>query len=272
MKIFDLLREDKNFNPDKPFAKALVEYFGKDDKGLIDILVPSKLYELEGFPKGLDLENKEILYVGNNFIMITAGGDWQQSINFKIELKDGKLKIIDNFEYMENQNKKEKTSRFKTLSELDKLNESKTFSGWKLQGKTEFQGLKISIENKKGSTRKGQDEDGKEWKTFMHYDYGYIRMTEGVDGDHVDCYLGPNKKSTKVFIVHQNNPKTKAYDEDKVMLGFDSPHQAKTAYKNQYDSPGFFGSMTTTDIETFKEWVLDKKHWGKRIKIKNDNK
>lgn len=31
---------------------------------------------------------------------------------------------------------------------------------YKLQGRTEFQGLKIAIENKKGSIRRGVDENG----------------------------------------------------------------------------------------------------------------
>lgn len=102
------------------------------------------------------------------------------------------------------------------------MQKSLTWSGYELQGRTTWNGLNISIENKKGSVRRGVDKDGHKWATKMHFDYGYIRGTEGTDGDHVDCYLGGNKDAKKVYIVHQNDPVTHKYDEDKCMLGFDT--------------------------------------------------
>ncbi len=136
-------------------------------------------------------------------------------------------------------------------------------AAYKLQGRKEIQGLKISIENRKGSVRSGVDDSGHEWQIKMKHPYGYIRLTEGTDGDHVDCYLGENEQSTRVFIIHQNNPDTGAYDEDKVMIGFDSPDQAKAAYLEQYDLPGFFGKMTEVTMEDFKS-MLDKNR-GKKL-------
>ena len=50
-------------------------------------------------------------------------------------------------------------------------------------------GFDISIENPKGSYRRGKDRNGKEWKTLMHHDYGYFRKTVGKDGDAVDVFL-----------------------------------------------------------------------------------
>lgn len=105
----------------------------------------------------------------------------------------------------------------------------------RLQGRTTYQGLPISIENERGSYRQGTSPDGHFWRTFMHMAYGYIRATEGTDGDHVDCYIGPNPFAPNVFVVHQQDPKTKKYDEDKCMLGFNSPAEAKAAYLRQYD-------------------------------------
>lgn len=149
------------------------------------------------------------------------------------------------------------------------ISKSLTFSGWKLQGRMKFQGMQVSIENKKGTYRSGVSKDGHKWRNFMHYAYGYIRGTVGPDGDHVDCYIGPDKKSTRVFVVHQNDPKTGKYDEDKVMLGFSSPEEAKKAYLGQYDSPKFFGSMEETDIGTFKTKVFMKKNHGKKLVIRS---
>lgn len=145
------------------------------------------------------------------------------------------------------------------------LEKSLTWSGHKLQDRTSWNGLKISIENKKGSVRRGVDKDGHQWATKMHFDYGYIRGSEGADGDHVDCYLGDNMDAKKVYIVHQNDPITHKYDEDKCMLGFNSLEDAKKAYLMQYDRPGFLGKIDTMDFDEFKEFILLKRNHGKKI-------
>ena len=152
-----------------------------------------------------------------------------------------------------------------TVWENPDINKSLTFSGWKLQGRMKFQGLQISVENRKGTYRTGINDKGRKWRNYMHYPYGYIRGTVGKDKDHLDCYIGPNKESNRVFIVHQNNPETGKYDEDKVMLGWNTPGEAKKAYLGQYDSPKFFGSMEETDIDTFKEKALNKNNHGKKL-------
>lgn len=148
------------------------------------------------------------------------------------------------------------------------MEKSLTFSGWKLQGRRKVGGMDISIENKKGSTRSGKDKDGHKWSVKMQADYGYIRGTVGKDKDHLDCYVGPDPDSPRVFVIHQNDPTTGAYDEDKVMLGFTSSDEAKALYLKQYDRPGFFGSMEETDIETFKRKAMDKKNHGKKLILK----
>ena len=100
----------------------------------------------------------------------------------------------------------------------------------------------------------------------MHYDYGYIRGTEGTDGDHVDCYIGDNEDAENVYIIHQNDPVTNKYDEDKCMLGFNTLEEAKEAYRKQYDRPGFLGSISTMAMDEFKEYVLAKENHAKRIR------
>ena len=144
-----------------------------------------------------------------------------------------------------------------------------TFSGHKLQGRTVFQGMKISIENRKGSVRKGKDKDGTEWRTKMLIPYGYFLGTIGKDGndthrDHVDCFIGENKKSDKVFIIHQIFPETGMYDEDKVMLGFNRKDEAKKMYLKHYDSDKYYGTMSIMSIDEFKNKVYGEKK-GKKI-------
>lgn len=129
-------------------------------------------------------------------------------------------------------------------------------------------GFDISIESPKGSVRRWYDPHGKEsGSTPMHFDYGYIRRTEGTDGDHVDVYVGPDTDTaTRVFIVDQmKKPDFKAFDEQKVMLGFRNAESAKAAYLKQYDDPRFFGSMREMSVEEFRDKVLDTANHGKKI-------
>ena len=56
----------------------------------------------------------------------------------------------------------------------------------KLHYRTVFQGMKISIENKKGSYRSGVDSDGKPWRTKLCFPYGYLIGAVGNDGDNLD--------------------------------------------------------------------------------------
>jgi len=132
--------------------------------------------------------------------------------------------------------------------------------------KTDFQGLPISIENRAGSYRHWKDpRSGDSGKTKQFYPYGYIKGTLGLDGDEVDVYLGPDKKSEKVFIITQHRlPEFEKVDEQKVMLGFRDALSAKTAYLQHFDDASFFGNMKELTMYDFKKELGKKK--GKLIK------
>lgn len=138
--------------------------------------------------------------------------------------------------------------------------------GRKLQGRLDFQGLPISIENKKGSVRHWYDPKADEHGTTkMLYSYGYVKGTLGLDGDAVDVFVGPEKTSSKVFIVTQmTSPAFKQVDEQKVMLGFISAKEAKSAYLKHYNDPKFFGSMKELSMDAFKTKLKSSK--GRLIK------
>lgn len=136
----------------------------------------------------------------------------------------------------------------------EKSYKRKLMAAFKLQGKVVFQGLKIAIENKKGSIRSGKEPNGKPWSIKMPYDYGYIMGTKGADGDEVDVFIGPDKKAKYVYIVHQTKTeKDQTHDEDKCMLGFKSADAAKEAYHSAYNNVNLFRSMTMLPIEEFKK-------------------
>jgi len=140
-------------------------------------------------------------------------------------------------------------------------------TGRPLQGRMEYQGLQISIENTAGSTRKGFNPDGTMWKTRMKVPYGYIRMTKGVDGDHVDCFIGPNRTAKFAYVIHiLKPPKFTKYDEDKCMLGFNSAADAKRCFLDHYDSERYFHSMDTIPMDKFIAKVLGTKKNPKQLK------
>lgn len=138
----------------------------------------------------------------------------------------------------------------------------------RLAGRMDFQGLPISVEHWKGGVRSGVDPDGKEWRTKMHLPYGYIRGTRGVDGDEVDCFIGPDRDSTQVFVVHTYKPGTIEYDEDKVMLGFSSIIEAQRWLEAHYDRTIIQG-IDTMDIEKLKRALAEAP--GKMLRKSLDN-
>lgn len=122
------------------------------------------------------------------------------------------------------------------------------------KGHVTVQGLDISIENPKGSERSGTDSDGKPWSVTMQNHYGYIKRTTGADGEQVDVFLGDNPASDKVFAVQQVDPKTKKFDEYKVMLGFGTEDEARAAYRANYgkgwQGMGHVYALTMSEFKT----------------------
>lgn len=133
----------------------------------------------------------------------------------------------------------------------------------KLQGHMKFQGIPIAIENRKGSTREGVDPDGKPWKTTFELPYGYIKKTEGKDGEEIDAYIGPQADASHAFVVHQRKIDGTGHDEDKVFLGMPSVEAVRKAYLKHYNKvgPKLLGEISTISMETLKKKLEDsRKH------------
>ena len=118
----------------------------------------------------------------------------------------------------------------------------------------------ITIENPKGSVRSGIDTEGNKWETIMQNTYGYIRGTEGVDGDHIDVFLSDDIdgwNGRRVFVVDQYN-EDGSFDEHKVMLGFNETDNAEAAYFANYDSDRANNHktvVTAVNLEDFEKWI-----------------
>lgn len=133
------------------------------------------------------------------------------------------------------------------------------------QGCINFQGLVIDVENLAGTYR-----EGKGWRNYMHFPYGEFRGSLGSDGDPLDVYVGPNALSPLATVIHQADPDTGKYDEDKVMVGFDDPDQAITAYKRQYDKPGFYrdGWHRVLPVTALAVWMYNPEARGKPVQAR----
>ena len=123
------------------------------------------------------------------------------------------------------------------------------------KGHINIGGYDITIENPKGSERSGVDANGQPWSVTMNNSYGYIRGTEGVDGDHIDVFLSDNPADGKVYVIDQIN-EDGSFDEHKVMYGFLSAETACAAYLANYSS-GWKGLGTITEVskDEFKKWI-----------------
>ena len=128
------------------------------------------------------------------------------------------------------------------------------------KGHVQIGQFNVSIENPKGSVRSGVDVTGREWTQTMQNTYGYIRGTEGVDGDHIDVFLANDIdgwNGSRVFVIDQYN-EDGTFDEHKVMIGFNDEADAQDAYLSNYEK-GWENKrklvMTSVNLPDFENWI-----------------
>lgn len=128
----------------------------------------------------------------------------------------------------------------------------------KLHGRRRIGGLRISIENRKGSIRRGVDHTGKPWETKLPLSYGYVQGSVGLDGDQVDVFVkGDHPESCPVFLVTLMRPPTFTVpEEQKAFIGLTSSAQVKEMFCQMYKDPRQMGPILEMSFTTFKEKVL----------------
>lgn len=131
----------------------------------------------------------------------------------------------------------------------------------KLHGGIDFNGLQCSIETGRSRVREWYNpQDGSQGMSLMRLPYGYVCKTEGVDGDHYDVFVGPDRTAPNVYIITtMAAPDFTEVDEQKAILGVHSAEEAKRVFYASYNDPRFFGSMTEMPFEEFKAQVLSTK-------------
>lgn len=179
-----------------------------------------------------------------------------------VELNRVMQDVFDRISEIDEMGAKANEAATSPQNNLPEPTEAQKAAGNYRKGDVKVNGLDITIENPAGSVRRGKDEDGNAWETEMVGHYGYFKRTEGKDGDQIDVFVAPRPVDVdKVFIVDQNNPKTGAFDEHKVVLGVENVEQAKQLYLSNYE-PGWngLGAITPVDMSTFKQWLKAGKH------------
>lgn len=158
-------------------------------------------------------------------------------------------------------------------NDLPQPTEAQAKAGNYRKGHINKHGLSWSIENPAGSKRPFTRPDGTKGERTMQDHYGYIRGTEGKDGDSIDAFFGPRFEapSPHVLAINQINPETGAFDEVKLMVGYWDGDEALEAYYRNYQ-PGWrgVGSVVETDMERVKAWLEDGYQGGKFPKSRGD--
>lgn len=125
-----------------------------------------------------------------------------------------------------------------------------------VQKRLMFQGIPVQIERPKGFKKTWTYANSTKKPTSVVYkhDYGAIPGTKDYDGEELDVFMGPNKKSKKVFVVSKGQTHDKSkFDEHKVLLGFSSMPQANKAMQ-RYLSETMQG-IREMDIKDFKKQI-----------------
>lgn len=120
------------------------------------------------------------------------------------------------------------------------------------KGHTRIGGLSIAIENPAGSRRRP------EWPPMAAH-YGYVKRTEGADGDAVDVFVQPgtpNDWDGTVFVIDQTDGDG-GFDEHKCMVGYDDQASAVRAYAAHFPDGWEIGPVTALSLAEFKTWLKD---------------
>lgn len=120
--------------------------------------------------------------------------------------------------------------------------------------------MAVTIENPRGSVRRGTGPDGQPWEAAMQGDYGYVRGTRGADGEQLDVFMGGSPGSEKVYVIDQQDPATGKFDEHKIVANAASPEEARAIYAGSFSDdsgPARIRSVREMTLAEFNAWRRD---------------
>lgn len=128
------------------------------------------------------------------------------------------------------------------------------------KGHLNLHGMDIAVETPKGATRRGIGPDGEPWENESPAHYGYLKRTEGADGEHVDTYVGPHPESDRAFVVDQIDPETGKFDEHKAILGARTIEEARDIYDRGFSDesgPARRAAIAEMPVSEFRRWLKE---------------
>lgn len=114
----------------------------------------------------------------------------------------------------------------------------------------DFQGLEVKIDRPKGFVQKGKNPEGEEWERAYLCDYGFIKGTEGGDGEDLDVFVGVDDDAPNVYLVTQKKLDG-SFDEYKAFVGFETEDDALEAYEDHIPME-FFEDVCVVPIGALK--------------------
>jgi len=117
--------------------------------------------------------------------------------------------------------------------------------------------MTVHVDHPIGTKKSGTDPDGKPFEVTYTHDYGFFPSVPSHDGMDLDTYLG-KKKSGTAYVIQQMKPRATddtsapVPDEQKVMLLFGSPKQAKEAYLAHVHA-SMYGGMKSLSVASLRE-------------------
>ena len=125
-----------------------------------------------------------------------------------------------------------------------------------------WNGIKVDVEWEAGTVREYPDSD---YKRYMAWSYGYIRHTEGEDGEELDCFVDFDRQDVEsVYVVVQKagqyeddegEAELGSFDEFDIILGAEDEAEAEAVMRLHYDKEQV-GAVFAIPIEDFKKLVL----------------
>lgn len=132
-----------------------------------------------------------------------------------------------------------------------KPTEAQRDAGNYAKGEVRWKGLRVTIENPKGSVRRGRD-----WSQRMNDSYGYFNGYVGRDGDQVDVFVCDEDLDSELVFVVNSTTREGKFDEHKVVIGVTNEAKAREVYSRNYPA-GWkgLGSVKAMTLVDFKDWL-----------------
>lgn len=251
----------------------------KNDRGETSELTKKHLENARQTKRSLQAHNFEVIIKGKSgkiydsgpgkkktYTHLGSGVNWDGWYRLHLRREDGKEIWVNKSKFR----KLREEGRISNVPPLGSSPDSPFYKGPTKDSESQrkWHGLNVLIETKAGETREGTDADGKPWSIKMTRDYGELPDTNGVDGDPVDVFLGPDAEAKYVYVIHTMAPPDfEEFDEDKCFLDFSSEAAARKAFYDNYTQPEFFGSLERFPVETFIDKVKSTEKKAKPISV-----